>query len=53
MARHHSYSKRSRESLKARTDSTVECEDYPDCDECSTESWSTPADTDLPLNRVR
>ncbi|QZA09420.1 hypothetical protein K3U94_09400 [Mycolicibacter heraklionensis] len=43
MARHHSYSKRSRESRKAMTDGSVD-DGYPDCCECMTEDWSALAD---------
>lgn len=47
MARHQNYSKRSRESRKARTDGVVEPDDYPECDECAAEPWPpAPADAD-------
>lgn len=40
MSRHQHYSKRSRESRKARTDGTVVEDAYSDCQECMVDEWS-------------
>ncbi len=39
MARHHNYSKRSRESRKAKTEGAGDQPDYPDLDDLTGEDW--------------
>ncbi|BBX23022.1 hypothetical protein MTER_24330 [Mycolicibacter terrae] len=44
MARHHRYSKRSRESRKAMTDGFGDVSEDPGADDVAVEDWSTEAD---------
>lgn len=44
MARHHHYSKRSRESRKAMTDGADDTSDYPEADESVVEGWQAGTD---------
>ncbi|MGB3895830.1 MAG: hypothetical protein WA942_16450 [Mycolicibacter sinensis] len=49
MARHHRYSKRSRESRKAMTEGSSDQPDYPEGDDAAAEDWQTGTDQpDLP-----
>lgn len=44
MARHHRYSKRSRESRKAMTEGSSDPADYPDADDAAAEDWQMGTD---------
>ncbi|WP_162112466.1 hypothetical protein [Mycolicibacter kumamotonensis] len=44
MARHHRYSKRSRESRKAMSNGVTDLPGYPDADDAAAEDWQLTAD---------
>ncbi|HLR98324.1 MAG TPA: hypothetical protein VK069_01885 [Mycolicibacillus parakoreensis] len=53
MARHHNYSKRSRESRKAMTDSATDPPDYSDFEDTALDDWRAPSgDPDTPPGRA-